>query len=130
MSNLRKNVKELRLPSLPYKPSVAWMSFVFVAVTIFILGGGIYDLMERPIIVMPSPSQPIWYYSGMSDQTLNESLFFSLALVMGISGVYIAFRSTRHAYQSREARMLLLVGIVLVLLAFISSEVLMSWKGL
>ncbi len=123
-----KKIQRLRLPS--YRPPATILVLLFMAVTIFVLVGGLYDLMERPVIVFPSPSQPIWYYSGMNDQTLNESLFFGLAMVMGVSGTYLAYRSTRHAYRPREARMFLIVGVVLMSVAFICCEVLMAWKGL
>ena len=89
-----------------------------------------YDIMENPISVLPTPSNPIFYYSGMTDQTLNESMIFILFLVIGVSGGYISFRSTRYAYRPGEARMLLAIGMAMMIIAFIGCETVLSWKGL
>ena len=129
-SGIAKKVREARLPRFPmYKPSTSLTIFLLIAVSIFILGGGVYDIMEKPLTVLPTPSNPIFYYPGMTDQLLNESLIFSLFLVMGIGGGFVAYRSTRYAYRPREAKMLLLIGVSLMLVAFLGCEILMTWKG-
>ncbi len=121
-----KKIKEL---SIPVKPSHSLIAFFLVVVTIFILGGGIYDIMEKPISVLPTPSSPIFYYQGIGDQTLNESMIFILLLIIGVSGGYLSFRSTRHAYRPREAKMFLAIGIVMMIVTFIGCEVILAWKG-
>jgi len=124
-----KKIRELRFPSVSFKPSNSLIAFFLVVVAIFILGGGVYDIMEKPISVLPTPSNPIFYYPGMTDQTLNESLIFILFLIMGVSGGYLSFRSTRHAYRPREARMLLAIGVTMMIIAFIGCETVLAWKG-
>lgn len=125
-----RKIRELRFPSISFKLSPSLVAFLLIVVAIFTLGGGVYDLMERPIFVFPSPSNPIFYYPGMTDQTLNESMIFILFLIIGISGGYLSFRSTRHAYRPREARMLLAIGITMMMVAFIGCEIVLMWKGL
>jgi predicted membrane protein len=99
-----------------------------------LLGGGLYDVIEARqgslVTLLPSPTYPQFYYSGMADQTLNESVYFIVFLIMGISGGYISFRSSRYAYRPREAQMLLLIGIALMIVATIGPEAILSWKGL
>jgi len=82
------------------------------------------------IAILPTPSYPRFYYTGMTDQTFNESAYFIIFLIIGVSGGYISFVSSRRAYRPREARMLLLIGIALMVLATIGSEVILTWKGL
>jgi len=125
-----KKIKKLRFPSISFKPSKTLITFVLVVVAIFILGGGVYDIMETPISVLPTPSNPVWYFQGMTAQTLNESFIFILFLIIGISGGYLAFRSTRRAYRPREARLFLAIGVAMMVVAFIGSEVIITWKGL
>jgi hypothetical protein len=125
-----KKIKKLRFPSISFKPSKTLITFVLVVVAIFILGGGVYNIMEIPISVLPTPSNPVWYFQGMTAQTLNESLIFILFLIIGISGGYLAFRSTRRAYRPREARLFLAIGVAMMVVAFIGSEVILTWKGL
>jgi ABC-type uncharacterized transport system permease subunit len=49
---------------------------------------------------------------------------------MGIAGGYLAYRSTRYAYRPREARMFLLIGLALLIVAFLGSEILLTLKGI
>jgi hypothetical protein len=86
--------------------------------------------MEQPISVLPTPSNPIFYYPGMTDQTFNESLIFILFLIIGVSGGYLSFRSTRRVYRPREAKMFLSIGVTMMIIAFIGCEIVLSWKGL
>ena len=130
MSKIIEKIKGLRFSAISFRPSPSLIAFLLIVVAIFILGGGVYDIMMHPPSVLPTPTSPQFYYTGMSDQTLNESIIFVLLLTIGISGGYISFRSTRHAYRPREARMFLAVGITMMIVAFIGCEVLMSWKGL
>ena len=130
MSNLINKIREWRFPSISFKPSNSLIAFLLVAISIFILGGGVYDIMEQPISVLPTPSNPIFYYPGMTDQTFNESLIFILFLIMGVSGGYLSFRSTRRAYRPREAKMFLSIGVTMMIIAFIGCEIVLSWKGL
>ena len=129
MSWIEKKIKELRLPSISFKPSNPLLILLLVAIAIFTLGGGVYDILQQPISVLPTPSNPYFYYPGLSDQTLTESELFMVFLIIGVSGGLIAFRSTRHSYRPREAQMFLVIGLVMLVIAFIASETVMGWKG-
>ena len=130
MSKIAKKTKVLRFPPVSFKLSSSLIAFLLIAIAIFILGGGVYDIMDKPISVLPTPQNPIFYYSGMTDQTFNESLIFILFLTIGISGGYLAFRSTLHAYRPREAKMFLSIGVTMLILAFIGCEIMLAWKGI
>ena len=110
------------------------VTIILVVVSIFLLAGGIYDIIQvrlgSLVVLLPSPQYPQFYYTGMSDQTFNESVYFMIFLVMGISGGYVAFGSSRHAYRPREAKMLLVVGAALLIIGTIGSEAMLIWKGL
>jgi len=129
LSGVAKKLKKFRVPSVSYRPSNSMIALIIVLVSIFILGGGVYDIMQKPISVLPTPSNPVFYYSGLSDQTLNESMIFILFLIIGISGGYISFRSTRHAYRPREAKMFIAIGVTMLIVAFIGCETIMALKG-
>jgi hypothetical protein len=108
---------------LQYQPSTAVIMILLMGFSIFVLGGGIYDIMQRP-------SHELFFYPGMSDQFLNESLIFMLFLVMGIIGGLLAFRSTRYTYRPREAKMFLLIGLALLVVSFLGTEIILSLKGI
>jgi hypothetical protein len=130
VSKLVKRIREIRFPSLTFKPSTTLVTIALITVVLFVLGGGVYNILERPLSVLPTPQNPIWYFQGMTAQTLNESLIFALFLTIGITGGYLAFISTRRIYRPREARLYLAIGISMIFGALIGSEIVLSWKGL
>ncbi|MBS7644103.1 hypothetical protein KEJ26_05985 [Candidatus Bathyarchaeota archaeon] len=102
------------------KPSSVPITLLLILTSIFILSGGIYDIMEKPLAVMPGSEQYWTFYvpRDISRQTLNESLIALFLYVAGISGFFIAYRSTRYVYRPRQASILLLIGTVMIVLAF------------
>jgi hypothetical protein len=117
-----RKIKEFRIPRVSqYQPSSAVIIILLIGFSIFILGGGVYNIMERP-------SNEIFFFPGLGGQFLNESLIFMLFLVMGMIGGLLAFRSTRYTYRPREAKMFLLIGLALLVVAFIGTEMILSLK--
>jgi len=130
LSKIVRKIRETRLPRFPlYKPSSTLIIILFIAVAVFILGGGVYDIMKQPLVFLPTPTNPSYLYAGMTDQSINESLVFAIFLIMGISGLFLAYMSTRHAYRPREARISLLMGVTLLAIAFLGCEILIRAKG-
>lgn len=134
MPKLLDWLKGVRASSSSIRLSTSIIAVLVLALSIFILGGGVYDVIQARLgelqTVLPTPSYPRFYYTGMTDQTFNESAYFIIFLIVGVSGGYISFRSSRHAYRPREARMLLMIGVAMMVLATIGCEVILTWKGL
>lgn len=122
MSKIVKKIKGLRLPALSqFQPSSAVIMILLIVFSIFVFGGGIYNIMEQP-------SNQIFFFPGLGGQFFNESLIFMLFLVMGLTGGLLAFRSARYTYRPREAKMFLLIGLTLLVVAFIGTEMILSLK--
>ena len=116
-----RRLKGIRLPHIRFaKPSSVPIILLLILASIFILSGGIYDIMEKPLAVVPGSEQYWTFYvpQDISRQTLNESLIALFLYAIGISGFFIAYRSTRYAYRPRQASILLLIGTVMSVLAF------------
>lgn len=95
------------------KPVVILILLVFM---IFILVGGIYDIIERPKMTLE-------IYPSLQSQWLNESVLIAFFLIIGISGGFITFQSRRYAYRPREAKMFLMIGISMLIMAFLGCEI-------
>jgi len=105
---------------------------VVLAMATFFLAGGIYDLLEKPVSLLPRASQQGWtfiYPGGLGQQTLNESLLSAILYLIGLSGFYMLFRSTRFAYRPRNAYILLILGFVTTLIVIYYSGQLLAQKG-
>jgi predicted MFS family arabinose efflux permease len=92
--------------------------------SIFILGGGIYNIMEKPLAITPGAGQSWTFYVpyDINKQTLNESIIAMLLFVMGVAGYLVYYLSTRYVYSPRRAWILALIGMSMLIIAFVGSQ--------
>lgn len=101
------------------KPSTIFLSALALGASVFLLGGGIYDILEQPIIAFVSGGRIIPYYpQALNEQLLGESIASMVLYSFGIIGLILMYRSTKYAYNPREAFTWLLIGSVLLLLGW------------
>ncbi len=123
----------LRIFSIPtarrMKPSTTVLLIGVILFVGFILAGGVYDIMERPISLLPTPTGYSVVIKGtLGQQTLNESMIAAFLYMLGLGGLYMLLRSTRYAYRPRNAYLLLILGTLTVLLVVFYSSSLMNAK--
>ncbi|MGD9130811.1 MAG: hypothetical protein PVH73_04470 [Candidatus Bathyarchaeota archaeon] len=109
---------------LTSKPSLFVVGILAVAMAFFLLGGGIYDMMVEDVAVAYFTSSGTLYvfYPSLSEQFLLESMLIMIFGAIGFAGFIIAYRSTKYAYNPRQAYRFLLVGCVLLIIAYILIE--------
>jgi hypothetical protein len=124
----------LRMQRMPttetMKPSTTVIVGIVVAFTIFILVGGIYDLLEKPLAILPKASSG-WtfiYKGSINAQTINESIVSGLLYIIGLAGLYMLLRSTRMAYRPRQAYIFLILGVVVLLIIVYYTNILLQDK--
>lgn len=89
-----------------------------VAFTVFVIAGGIYDILEKPLAILPKGSGWTFIYSGsINIQTLNESIVSAIIYIMGILGFYMILRSTKLIYRPRQAYIMLVIGLFVTLVS-------------
>ena len=112
------------------KPSIFVIASVIVVSTVFFLGGGVYDFLAQPLIAVPMGRRVLFFYPySVHEQAVLESLLVMTSYVMGFFGVFLMYQSTKYAYKPRQAYILLLSGVVLLLIAYIYIENLL-WSKL
>ena len=106
------------------KPSIFLVGVAAVALALFLLGGGIYDIMIKDVAVayFAAGGRMIVYYPSLSEQFLLESMLIMIFGAIGFAGFLMAYRSTKYAYNPRQAYRLLLVGCILLLIGYILIE--------
>jgi len=131
--NIGYRLRLVRAPGAAgFKPSWYIIFIVVVGLAVFFLAGGIYDLLEKPVSLLPRSGQQGYtfiYPGGIGGQTLNESILSALLYVIGLAGLYMLFRSTRFAYRPRNAYILLIVGFMITLIVIYYSGQLIAQKG-
>jgi len=112
------------------KPSIFAVALIATAFSIFLLGGGVYDILEQPLVAIPIGSSKIIFYYPYSvyEQTVLESLYVMMTYGLGVAGVLVIYQSTKYAYKPRQAFIMLLCGVVLILLSYFYIENLINSK--
>ena len=106
------------------KPSLVFVGASAVVVSLFLLGGGIYDILTTDIAVayFPPGGKIIVFYPSLAEQFLLESMLVMIFGAIGFAGFLIAHRSTKYAYSPRQAYRFLLVGCVLLIIGYVLIE--------
>ncbi|MQY62055.1 hypothetical protein GH146_02045 [archaeon] len=124
LSSLAFSLQKTYEKIITAKPSLFVVAISVVAVSLFLLGGGIYDILIQPIVaIVASGGRIISFYPyGITEQLLLESVIIMVFYAMGFTGFIIAYRSTKYAYSPRQAYRFLLVGCVLLLISYVLVE--------
>lgn len=105
------------------KPSTLLLGALAVAISIFLLGGGVYDAIEKPVVAFISSGRIIPYYpENLNEQLLGESIASMILYFFGVLGLVLVYQSTKYAYNPREAYTMLLFGLILLLIGWVLIE--------
>jgi len=130
LHNLGYSLRFFRSPSARrVKPSTTVLALAVVLFIGFVLAGGVYDILEHPISLLPtSYGYSVVIQGTLGQQTLNESLIAAFLYFLGVAGLYMLLRSTRYAYRPRNAYLLLILGTLTVLVVVAYSTSLINTK--
>ncbi len=110
------------------KPSVLVIAILVLATALFILGGGIYDIISQPLPAYSYGSTILFLYPSLSGQAIVESIGVMISYSMGVSGMLLLYQSTKYAYKPRQAYMLMLAGVILIVVSYAYIERLVATK--
>lgn len=129
-SNLGYTLKIFRAPTVRRMRLSTTVTLIAVLVFVgFVLAGGIYDILERPISLLPTTTGYSVLIKGtLGQQTLNESLISAFLYMLGLGGLYMLLRSTRFAYRPRSAYLLLILGTLTVMLVIFYTNAMITSK--
>jgi len=109
------------------QPSTFILSIIVIVSAVFLFGGGLYAIIIQPIIYAYFNNRFYFIYSrslggSLGDQFGAESIISSALYMIGLIGLLAIYQSTKYAYKPRQAYMMLIVGVALLLLAYIFLE--------
>lgn len=112
-----------------YRPSPILVAAVIMAFSIFLLGGGIYDIFMEPLA--------IWHIGGgrfisyvpyrIHEQLLMGSIGVMIIYSLGALGLLLIYQSTRYIRNPRQVSLLSKIGVALFLIAFAAVEFILYW---
>jgi len=105
------------------KPSSIVLAAAALAIAIFLFGGGLYNLVSRPLPSYYSPSIGFMFVNPyLSDQFVWDSLIATTLFALGVIGALLMYQSTKYASNPRQAYMMLIVGVTLLTISYVSVE--------
>ena len=110
------------------KPSTFILSIITIAIAIFLFGGGLYNLTVKPLSAAWSQGRFILVDPRLSEQLIADSIAATILYSLGTVGLIVIYQSTKYAYKPRQAYMMFIVGVVLLLLAYIFLEAAIQQK--
>lgn len=110
------------------KPSSSVLSIITVVFALFLLGGGIYNIVVQPLPSIYYGDQFIFLYPQLNEQFITDSIVAMILYSLGALGLVIMYRSTKSAYKPRQAYYTLLTGVILLMLAYIFLETTINLK--
>jgi hypothetical protein len=121
MSKLYHRISTIKLSTLI-------ISLIALAFTIFLLGGGLYDVITAPLPAATYQGRILLVYPDLSQQFIADSIVAMTIYAVGVAGVLVMYQSTRYAYKPRQAYLMLMIGIVLLFIAYIFLEATIAYK--
>jgi hypothetical protein len=130
ISSMSYSLSRLYRTILSIKPSNFILSVITIALAIFLFGGGVYDLIVQPYPAVYYGGRFVLVYPQLSEQFIADSMVAIILYAFGTIGLVMIYQSTKYAYKPRQAYMMFIIGVVLLLLAYMSIEFVMHfWKG-
>jgi len=123
------SIQKASLRLAKYRPSPILVAAVIMAFSIFLLGGGIYDIFMDPLA--------IWHIGGgrfisyvpyrIHEQLLMGSIGVMIIYSLGALGLLLIYQSTRYIRNPRQVSLLSKIGVALFLIAFAAVEFILYW---
>ncbi|MFC1802473.1 hypothetical protein ACFL0D_00740 [Thermoproteota archaeon] len=105
-----------------------YISIAVVVFCLFILGGGIYNILENPPTIIPLQNGYSSLHPYINEQTVTEGYIIMLTNGAIVVGFYMAYRSTQVAYNRTSANRWLMAGIALIILGFSGNYLILQIK--
>ncbi len=118
-----KTAKKSRI-EIPKK----YVSLTVVLFCIFIIGGGIYNILEEPPFMIGIGGRASSLHPYVSEQTATEAWIMMLIDGAIILGFYMTYRSTQVAYNRVSANRWLMGGIALIMMGFGGNYLMLQLK--
>jgi hypothetical protein len=108
------------------KPSTTILSVIAIAIAIFFFGGGLYNVIRRPLpsayVELPGGGRFLFLYPQLSEQFITDSIVAMILYSLGIIGAIVMYQSTKYAYKPRQAYLMFLIGVAFLIMAYIFLE--------
>jgi len=128
ISSLSFSMNKLYNRVSTFRPSTFILSVATMAFAVFLFGGGLYDIIMKPLPAVYYGGTFLFLYPQLSEQFIADSVVAMTLYALGIVGLVVMYQSTKCAYKPRQAYMMFLVGVILVFMAYVFLEATIQLK--
>ncbi|MCL2287625.1 MAG: OST3/OST6 family protein [Candidatus Bathyarchaeota archaeon] len=112
-------------------PSALVITAIMIGYVLFLLGGGLFAVTSENLMPSLYYNDKFYFlYPSLSDQFIADTVISVMLYLMGFAGLLTIYQSTKSVSKPRQAYMMLVVGISLVLLSYIFLESAISIKSM
>ena len=104
------------------RPSSLVTSIIIISYAIFLFGGGLYTIISSPLPAYYTGTTFLFLYPDLGQQFISDTVISTMLYALGFIGLLAIYQSTKYAYKPRQAYMMLVIGVTLLLLAYIFLE--------
>jgi len=122
ISSLSFSMNRLYRAITTAKPSGFVVAVIAVSVAVFFFGGGLYDLIMKPLPAVYYGGRFLFLYPQLTEQFISDSIVAMTVYALGIIGMIAVYQSTKYVYKPRQAYMMLIIGFALIFMAYIFLE--------
>jgi hypothetical protein len=101
---------------------------IVIAIAVFLFGGGLYSIIMKPYPAVYYGGRFIFLYPQLSEQFIYDNVVATILYSLGIAGLLAIYQSTKYASKPRQAYMIFLIGIALLIISYILLEVTIQVK--
>src|SRR3990170_416682 len=101
------------------KPSAFIISVIVISYAVFLFGGGLFTIITQPLPAAYFNQRFYFLYPDLGSQFISDTVISVMLYAIGFVGLLAIYQSTKYAYKPRQAYIMLVVGVTLLLLAYI-----------
>ena len=110
-------------------PSTFIITAIGLSYAIFLFGGGLFTLITHPLPSAYVNGRFFFLYPDISSQFISDTAISVILYALGFVGLLAIYQSTKSAYKPRQAYMMLVIGVALLLLAYVFLEGSIQFKA-
>jgi uncharacterized membrane protein len=128
-SSRRHALQKITTKLATYRPSSFFVAAIVMSAAIFLLGGGIYDILMEPVAAIPLGSGRFLSFIPyqIHEQLLLGSIAVMILYALGTTGLLLIYRSTRFVRNPRQVSFLTKIGAAFILVSFVAIELVLYW---
>jgi hypothetical protein len=110
------------------QPSSLLVTVVVMSVAVLLLSGTVYNIVNQPMLAYSTNTRFYFFYTsafgtnGLSEQFVFDTVIAATLYAAGLIGLLALHQSARHAFNPRQAYMVLTIGVALVFISYLFLE--------